>query len=166
MSDVEQSVFSEVAPVKEKKVKSADFDLSEFDTSDEADMVVMHPQKDEPTTWVITFAGPGHAVTVAQSNRMARERRKEEAEKERARVNGKKWSPPNETDDEVKAKNLSWITERILRWTPVRINGEDFPFTPANALKLIGDPRKGNLFQQCLDFLIADQTFMKRSGKK
>lgn len=141
-----------------------DIDLADFDAADEADMVVRHPVTGDPTTWVITFAGPGHPKTVAQMNRMARERRREEAEKEQARVNGRKWKASDESDDDAKTRNLAWIVERIVRWTPVKINGEALPFSPAAATKLLGDPRKGTLFQQCLDFLVADQTFMKRSA--
>lgn len=144
--------------------KGVSLDLADFDSLDEADMQVMHPDNGAPTNWVITFAGPGHKQTVEFSEKQARERLREDREKEQARVNGRKWKAQDESVAELREKNLNWIASRILRWTPVKINGEEYPFSKENAMKLLSDPRKGNLFQQCLDFLSADQSFTKRSG--
>lgn len=151
--------------VKSVATKAADLDISVFDSEDEADMVVMHPATGEPTTWIITFAGPGHPQAVAHAEKMSRERLREEREKEQARVNGRKWKAVDETLEESRQKNLSWIASRMLRWTPVKINGIDYPFSAENAIKLLSDPRKGTLFQQCLDFVTADTSFIKGSAK-
>jgi hypothetical protein len=116
------------------------------------------------TTWVWTFAGPGHAKAVAQSNRLSRERLHEDAQKEQARVNGKKWKASDETPDEVRKRNVSFIAERLLRWTPIKLNGEDLPFSIENATKVLSDPRKVSLLIQALEFLNEDKSFIKRAA--
>lgn len=147
-----------------EKPKPAEVDLASFDELDEVDMVVSNPVTGEPTSWVITFAGPGHPLTIEQSNRLARETKREEDQKEAARVNGRKWKPDPETADERRARNVRWISERIVRWTPVKFNGEELPFSLENANRLLLDPRKPKLFQQCLDFLAAERSFTKRAA--
>jgi len=140
------------------------FDLNDFDTEDTADMVVLHPATGEPTGWRITFAGPGHPKAVEQSNRLQRKRLREEKSREQAQMNGRKWKAEEKTPEEIRAENVAFVVERILGWTPVRINGEDLPFTPENATRLLLDPKKGKLFTQMLEFLAAEESFTKRSA--
>lgn len=139
-------------------------DLSDFDTADTADMIVAHPNTGEPTTWRITFAGPGHPTTLELSNRSTRARLREERAKEHALMSGREYKPEEKTPDQLRAENVASIVDRILDWTPVAINGEDLPFTRENATKLFADPRKGRLFKQALDFLTADKAFTKGSA--
>lgn len=142
---------------------NTDFDLSDFDAEDTADMTVNHPITGEPTTWKITFAGPGHPLTIERINRETRQRLRDDREREEALANGRKWQAGEKTPDDLRAENVASIVDRIVTWTPVRINGEDLPFTRDNAVKLFGDPKKGRLFKQALDFLTAEKTFTKRS---
>jgi hypothetical protein len=148
------------------KVVSADaakiVDVAQFDAADEAEMVVH--LNGQPTTWVWVFAGPGHPVSVKQSSRIARERLREERLKEQARVNGRKWTPPDDNFDTVQDRNIDYVVERLLRWTPVRMGGEDLPFSPENARKLLADPRKTTLLAQALEFLTEDESFTRRSA--
>lgn len=148
-----------------KTASAVDIDISEFDTLDESDMVVKHPLSGEPTTWTITFAGPGHPKSIEYFDRIARQNLREEASKEQARVNGRKWKAEDESLDARRQKNLEMIVSRMIRWSPVRINGEEMPFTPENAMKLLGDRKKGDLFQQCFDFLNAEKSFFPASAK-
>ena len=138
---------------------NASFDLSSLDALDTADLDVRHPGTGEPTGWVITFAGPGHPQAVAFNERALRKRLRDEREKEQARINGRKWKGEERSVDDVRAENLAFIVDRIVSWTPVRINGEDIPFSRETAMQLLGDPRKGWLFTQALDFIVADDTF-------
>lgn len=142
-----------------------DFDLSDFDSADTSEMPVAHPVSGEPTEWVITFAGPGHAKTIDLADRRARQQLREEKAKEQARANGRKWKGEEKTPAEQRVENVEWIAERIVGWTPVKINAEDLPYSRENATKLLADPNKGWLFRQCLEFLLAEENFMRSSAK-
>jgi hypothetical protein len=148
--------------MKNEAMAPAEFSLSDFDSADEADMTVA--MNGSPTTWIWTFAGPGHPKTVELENREARDRLHTERQIEQQRINGKKVKLPEQTVDEIREKNVNWIVSRLLRWSPVRINGEDYPFSPENARALLSDRRKVELFTQALEFLAADASFEKRSA--
>ncbi|RUU37225.1 branched-chain amino acid ABC transporter [Mesorhizobium sp. M6A.T.Ca.TU.002.02.2.1] len=137
-------------------------ELGSLDALDEAPMNVVINGK--VTTWVWTFAGPGHEKTVEQTNRIARQRLHEEARKEQAVVNGKKWIAEEPTPDEVREKNVNWIVGRLLGWTPVKIDGEMLTYSEDAARKLLADPRKSAIYVQALEFLAADTSFTPRSA--
>lgn len=137
--------------------------LDDLDAADEADMTVIVNGK--ATNWVWTFAGPGHDKTVAQSDRLARERLHEDRQKEQQRLNGRKVKLPEETPDQVKDSNVRWVVERLLRWSPVTVGGKDLPFSAEAATKLLSDPRKGALLVQCMEFLASEASFTKASAK-
>lgn len=145
----------------DKAAAPAAFDLSDLDAQDEAVMEVLANGK--PTGWLWTFAGPGHPKTVELSNRFARDRLRREKEQEQAQVNGKKWKAPDESPDEVLARNVSLVAARLLGWSPIQMNGKDYPFTSENAKALLMDRRKGQLLVQALEFLGEEQSFTKRS---
>jgi hypothetical protein len=114
---------------------------------------------------VITFAGPGHPKTIELADHRARQQLREEKAKEQARVNGRKWKAEEKTPADQRAENVEWIADRIVGWSPVRINGEDLPYSRENAIKVLADPKKGWFFRQCLDFLLAEENFMKSFAK-
>lgn len=136
------------------------FDIDEIDSIDTADMTVY--VNGRATTWVWTFAGPGHPKAVELSNRVARERLRREAEQEQARVNGKKWHAEQETPEDMAKRNADYVVGRLLGWTDVMMGGKPFPFSPDNARALLIDPKKGALALQALEFLGDQKSFMKR----
>lgn len=138
------------------------FDLDQLDAADEATMTVV--ANGALTDWSWTFSGPGHPKTVEQSNRLSRERLHEERQKEQARANGRKWKAPEETVDEVRARNVGFVVERLIGWSPVKMGGKDYPFTSENARALLLDPRKGGLLIQALEFLGEEASFTPRSA--
>ena len=142
--------------------KPIEIDIADIDAADESDMTVVVNGK--LTTWIWTFAGPGHPKGIAQSNRLSRQRLHEDREKEQARVNGKKWKADEETPDEMRKKNANYVVERLLRWSPIKLSGEILPFSPENAMKLLLDPRKGSLLVQAVEFLSEDKSFIKRAA--
>ncbi|PWJ80645.1 hypothetical protein C7441_112187 [Pseudaminobacter salicylatoxidans] len=144
------------------QVATDEFDLTELDAADEDVMVVKRNDGTE-TGWKWTFAGPGHPKTIEQSNRLARERLRREKEQEQAQVNGKKWKAPDETPNEVLERNVRLVVERLLGWSPIKMNGQDHPFSPENAKALLTDRRKGTLLIQSLEFLGDDAAFTQRS---
>jgi hypothetical protein len=148
--------------MKTADTAAVEFSDADFNAVDEADMAVVMNCK--PTTWVWTFAGPGHPRTVELENRAARERLHQERMKEQAVSNGRKWKAPDLTPDEIREKNVDWIVDRLLRWSPVKIDGQDYPFSPENARALLSDRKKVALFTQALDFLTADDSFTQRSA--
>lgn len=144
------------------KTDIAEFSMDDFAAADVAEMTV--EVNGRPTTWVWSFAGPGHEKAIAQANRLSRERLHEDRLKEQAVTNGRKWKADELTVDEVRERNVNQIVERIVGWSPVRIDGKDFPFTPENAKALLSDPKRVGLFTQALSFLSDDQSFTTRSA--
>jgi hypothetical protein len=140
------------------------FDIDDFATADTAEMVVAHPITGEPTSWRITFAGPGHPKTVKQTDRLARQTMRESRDQEMARVNGRKWKGEERTPDENRRRNAEFFAERMLGWTPVRINGADLPFSEETAVKLLMDPKYLKFYQQVLNFLADERSFTKASA--
>jgi hypothetical protein len=138
-----------------------EFDIASSDYRDEAEMTVI--VNDKPTNWKWRFAGPGHPQTIAYNERQARERLHRDAQQEQARVNGRKWKAPEQTTDEVRAQNIEWILSRLLGWSPVKMNGEDYLFSRENAKALLLDQRKP-FFGQAVEFLADEKSFMQRSA--
>lgn len=139
-------------------------EFGSFDDLNAADISEMAVEiNGKLTDWIWQFAGPGHPKTVEHNERSARDELHRSRQQEQARVNGKKWKPEDETVDEVRAKNIDWIIARLLGWSPVKIAGEDFAFTPENARSLLSDPRK-NLLKQAVEFLTDEKSFIKRSA--
>ena len=90
-----------------------------------------------------------------------RKRLREDREKEQARINGRKWKGEERAPEDIRAENLGFWSTASSRWSPVSINGQDIPFSREAAMQLLGDPRKGWLFTQALDFVVADDTFTR-----
>lgn len=110
-------------------------DLNDIAAADTADLELRHPATGDPLGWRITFAGPAHQMTKDLRARERRKRQREEMEKERARINGRKWHGAEKSPEDIDAETLCWVVDRIVAWTPVRINGEDYPFTRDNAMR-------------------------------
>jgi hypothetical protein len=139
------------------------FDIDALDAADTADMEVLGPDG-RLTGWIWTFAGPGHPQTITQSNRIARERLHEDSQKEAARVNGRKWKPPEETVDQVRAKNIEFVVERLVGWQGATRGGKEFPYSPENAREILQDRRKAALLTQALEFLGEASSFTQSSA--
>lgn len=140
------------------------FDIDELRYLDTEELAIVHPVTGVPTSWVWTLAGPGHPKTVEQSDRIAREALKAARAKEQAAVNRKKWIEPDKTPDEVRRDNARFFAERVLGWTPARINGEAYPYSPDNCIKLLLDPAYGLIYQQLSEHFRADDSFTQRSA--
>jgi hypothetical protein len=134
---------------------------SDFDAADTAEMDVVINGR--ASGWKWTFAGPGHPLTVAQGNRLSRERLHRERQIEQARANNRKWKAEDEDVDEVRKRNIDWVVERLVGWPTIKLDGELLEFSQDAARKLLSDPRKVDLFVQAMDFLAADNSFTKRS---
>lgn len=139
-----------------------DISLDSFADADVAEMNVVVNGK--PSGWLWSFAGPGHDKAIAQSNRLSRERLHKDKLIEQARVNGKKWVAPEDTPDGVRTTNVDFVIERLVGWSPIRIDGKDFDFSEENARLLLSDPKRIGLLAQALEFIVSDNSFTKRSA--
>lgn len=137
------------------------FDICDLDSSDTAEMTVHSDGR--PTSWVWTFAGPGHPQAIALSNRLSKARLRRESDQEAARVNGRKWQPEQEDPETVAKRNAEYVADRLIGWSPVKLGGEDYPFSRDNAVKLLMDPKKGALALQALEFLSEQRSFLQRA---
>jgi len=140
------------------------FDLALIAAEDTADMIINHPVSGAPTTWVWTIAGPGHPAAIAADRAASDETRREDLLKEKARVNGRKWSGDFVDSAEQQRRNATYFAKKVLSWTPVRINGTDFPYATANVTKILLDPHYQAIYRQLIDFLVDEKSFMKPSS--
>ena len=139
-----------------------EFSLGDLDAADEASLNMVIGGT--PSGWFWTFAGPGHQRTIDQTNRLSKERLHRDAEIERKRNNGKQWKPEVESPEDVRARNVAFVVERLIRWSPVKIAGALLEFSPAAATAFLLDPRKGTFLAQAIEFLADDKSFTQRSA--
>lgn len=139
------------------------FDLDEHVTATVGRLTITTPSG-VPTTWVWDMAGPGHDVTIAQRNRQANERLAEERAQQFAQVNGRKYKPPVRTADEERQRTAKMLAERVLNFTPVKLQGEVVNFSPEAALRILLDPKLGWVFDQVLQYLIDERAFTQSSA--
>jgi len=141
----------------------ATFDIDDLNSVDEGKMMVL--AGDRPTGWEWTFAGPGHPMGIAQTNRIAREELSRQRSQEQARVNNKKYKAEEKSPDDLLEENVNFILERLLGWSDVNMNGKPFPFSRENARSILKDKRKATILNQCIEFILNDNSFTKRSAK-
>jgi len=140
-------------------------DLDELDSLDTVELDVRHPVTDEPTGWCLTFAGPGHRRTIDMANERLRRQQREERERELAKANGHKWKGDDKSPDDIRAETVAFVADRIIAWSPdPTVGGAPLPHSRDAARRLLGDPKKGWLFQQCFDFIKVEENFMRRSA--
>lgn len=131
-----------------------------------ADLNVVYPGTNQPTGWIVTFAGPSHPKSMAFSDEATREMAKKTADIERAQVNGRKWKGDDDLDpQDIRRKNISNVIRRIVTWTPVDFGTGPVEFEEEAAIELFMDPAKGNYFAQFVDFLTGEKAFFKASAK-
>ena len=141
------------------------FDLSELDAVDQSAMEVCR-RDGSPTGWKWYIAGPGHPQAVALRNRLNKEAIKKEREQEEARVNGRKYKADVDSPDQVFQRRIELLADRVVGWDPIKLHGQDFPFSRESAIALLLDPNRGDtLVTQVAAFLQADDAFMQRSEK-
>jgi hypothetical protein len=140
------------------------FDIASIATLDTAEMIILHPVTSAPTTWVWTIAGPGHPTGIAADRAASDEQRREDLAKEKARVNGRKWSGDFVDSVEQQQKNAAYFAKKVLGWSPVRINGADLVYSIPNVVKILIDPHYQSIYRQLIDFLIDEKSFMKPSS--
>src|SRR5438045_2335617 len=100
--------------------------------ADTAELHVVRPGTNIRTGWVITLAGPGHPQSIALMNEGERERLHKSAQIEQAQVNGRKWKGDDAQPEEARRKLVSYITRRIVGWTPVDFGEGALEFSPEN----------------------------------
>ena len=137
------------------------FDLGDYAAADTAEMVVINPKTKEPTTWVWTFAGPGHPVAVALVDRLGMKQRAEATATEKAYRSGR--DPKIKTTSEQIEDNVLRVSGRVLNFTPARINGQDLKFSPEEAHRILKDPHFGWLWIQAYNFNAEEDAFIKGS---
>jgi hypothetical protein len=140
------------------------FDIGELKSTDTADVAINHPKDGTPTTWIWTLAGPAHPRSIEASNIAARDALRLQRAREQAVVNRRKWIEPERTPDEMRMENAKSFAMRVISWTPAKINGTDYPFSPENVVKLLMDPAYGKVYLQLLEYFTADDSFTDRSA--
>jgi hypothetical protein len=147
------------------KANGADlFDISSLATLETSEMVVNHPVSGAPTTWVWVIAGPGHPATVRADSERAEETKQEELRMRRAQANGQRYKPPTITAQEERRRSASNFARRVLSWTKVQLNGQEYEHNYENVYKILMDPNYFLVYRQLLDYLVDEKSFMKPSS--
>lgn len=146
---------------------AAPVDLSAFAFADTATLEILKPGTATPIGWRITFAGPGHAKTIAFNEAKNREILQRNRQIEMAQVNGRKYKPEEQSVDQARRENVQWVAARIVDWTPVALGADKPPlaFSEAAAIEIFINPDLGWVYAQCLDFLASEQSFTQASAK-
>lgn len=139
------------------------FSLDAFEAADTGKMEVLDAAGN-PTGWLWEFAGPGHPQTEALNNRFARERLQKAAQVEQAQFNGRKWKAEQDEPAQVRAKNIADLVQRLVGWSPVIIDGKDFPFSAENATEFLSHPKRVGTLTQAMEFLASERAFTPRSA--
>lgn len=140
------------------------FDLSELKSTETDELAIVHPLTGAPTTWVWTLAGPGHPKSIESANIAARDALRLTRLREQAVVNRRKWVEPDRTPDDMRRENAESFATRVLGWTPIKLNGADYPYTRDNVVGLLLDPSFGKVYLQLLEYFNSDESFTKRSA--
>jgi hypothetical protein len=141
-----------------------DFDLSEVDAQDEGQLIIKHPKTLEPTGWTWTFYGPGHAVTIALSNRVGDAALKKATAKRQAQANGKKWNEDETSLDQIRVENVDNIVTRTKSFTPIKLDGQLIEYSADAARRLLLDRKKGWLLEQIAEYLRDEANFIQPSA--
>lgn len=140
-------------------------DLTDIIPADETVKEIMKPGGIEGTGWKITLAGPAHPKAVKWANDKQRRELKRAERIEAAQANGRKVKPEERDVDETRRETVGWVVSRILDWTPVKIGGEEFPFSDEAAMNLLLRPSMGWAFGQIAEWLEDERSFTKASAK-
>lgn len=116
------------------------FDLDSLVYADAREIAIKDPAG-APTTWRVSIAGPNHPAALAARDRA--DARARELEIARAAAARREAPPEPPGPAETRAFYAGQLADRIVGWSPVRFSGEDFPFTPDNARRLLTEPRFG-----------------------
>ena len=141
------------------------FDLSDLKSTETDELAIVHPLTGAPTTWVWTLAGPGHPKSIESANIAARDALRLTRLREQAVVNRRKWIEPDRTPDEMRRENAESFAIRVLDWTPVRLSGNDYPYSRENVVKLLLDPSFGKIYLQLLEYFNSDESFTRHSAR-
>lgn len=144
----------------DKKLDVFDPTIVESVIADTADLTMKHPVSGEPTTWVITFAGPSHPQSVSLSDRLMRQALHRQQTMDRARANGKKYSPAEKEPEEVRREGVEIIVEQIVGWS-----GSAVAFSREAAVKMFCNRKYDAYVKQINDFLENERVFIKDSAK-
>jgi hypothetical protein len=141
----------------------ATFDIGTLQTTVTADLPIVHPVTGNPTNWIWTLAGPSHPKTVEASNIAARDALNLQRQREQAIANRRKWVEPDKSPDQMRAENARSFALRVLDWTPVKMNGAEYPYSNENVIALLLNPAYGKIYNQLLDYFNSDESFMEPS---
>lgn len=133
------------------------FDLDALVYADARDIAIKDPAG-KPTTWRVSVAGPNHPAALAARERA--DARGRELEIARAAAMQRGGAPEPADPAEARAFYARQLAGRVLGWSAVRFSGEDFAFTPANALRLMTEPKFGFVATQIAEAVADLQGFI------
>lgn len=132
------------------------FNLSDFQDTETAEVVIKHPATGAPTEATVTIAGPEHpkrkSIVFDKQRKLRRQLTK----------TGKlEFTDPAE--EEVEETDL--LAACTLGWKGIAVNGKEIPFSQAEAAKLYADPALRWFRAQVKAAMDERELFIKPSGK-
>jgi hypothetical protein len=139
------------------------FDLTSIQSLDEVEIEIKYPGTDESTGWFITLAGPGHPKTIEMAEIASQKNLHRQRMIDQAQINGRKYKAPEIDVETDRRQNLEGIIGRVIGWRGLYVGGEEVPYSAENAQRILSDRRNDKSITQVINYILDDQSFMKRS---
>ena len=136
-------------------------DISTLVYKDERKFFIKGPDG-KVTTWEITVAGPGHAVTSQIQEMVASRNDRLSREEADAKRRNKVYSADSREEREF---FTSIFAMRVLNWSPVSFSGVEFPCTDQNKLVLFKDAAYGFIATQINEACGELENFMPKTSE-
>jgi hypothetical protein len=138
------------------------FDIAKLDTRARAEAGVEMPIRN-PSTGAVVTDDDGKAVTITFGGRNSDKYRavQRDVKKYRTDLAAKNIQP---TEAEGRREMEKVVTAMTLGWSGLELDGEPFPFTPANAERLWADTRWTWLLEQAFVFVSQEGNFLALSA--
>lgn len=143
-------------------------DLSAAIPLNEGVLHIVVPGTNKRTGWDVTFAGPGHPKTIAQTEEITRSALDKQERIEMAQVNQRKWKGEGKQPADIRRENVEWVVGRIIGWTPVTIkqfSPDPIEFSDKVAKDLLAQPYMVPYFIQMTEYLGDQASFIEASAK-
>lgn len=150
---------------KDTNTAPAVFNLDDTTPLETFDYTAKVPGTEDPTTWIVTFAGPAHPKTIKLNNDSSKKALRQKAAMDQARINGKKFKVDEKSPEDDRREFIEGVVARIVTWTPVTFGGKRYDFNDNDAVELLMHPALGAYVAQFVTVLLEEQTFTRASAK-
>ena len=139
----------------------SNFDLSAITYQPSLKLDIRLPSG-QPSGWIVELMGPGHPQTEAINAELRRFRAAQRLEQQQAE---RKNRPYQEDDEATAAFFEEWFAKRLIGWSAVSFNGQDFPANAENKRKIFAAEAFGFVRDQIHEAWKAAEDFLPKPKK-